>query len=263
MIRKKNDNIEWLEFELFANIPNIIHAVFLRHGGVSQHQCHSLNAKVKGTGDNMQNVNENHKRMLKTLQIERLISIDAVHGINIELINDNEPKQELTHCDGLITSRKNLGLLTTHADCQTAIFYDPVHCAIANVHAGWRGQVKNIYRETISKMIQNFNTNPKDLLIGISPSLGPQNAEFKNHREEFPKDFWEFQVKPNYFDLWAIARHQLQQCGVLSHHIEIAQIDTYDHPQDFFSYRRDKSASGRKENITGCHGTVIALVEQR
>lgn len=257
MIRKKNGSIEWLEFKLFSKHPNITHAVFLRHGGVSQNQHCSLNAKAKNTGDITQNVNENQKRMQKILQIDYLISIDAIHGTNIELVY--KPTQEFINCDGLITSQTNWGLLTTHADCQTAIFYDPIQCVIANVHAGWRGQVKNIYQETVAKMSKAFGSHPKDLLVGISPSLGPQNAEFKNYQEEFPKEFWRFQVKPNYFNLWAIARHQLEQCGILSHNIEIAEIDTFSNPNDFFSYRREKSASGRQDSITGCHATVIAI----
>lgn len=194
---------------------------------------------------------------METLKLEKLISAHQVHGINIEHVE--MPKEEFLNCDGLMTSHKNWGLLTLHADCQAVIFYDPIHKAIANIHAGWRGQVQNIYRETISKMALTFGTLSQDLIVCISPSLGPQNSEFKNFRTELPEQFWQFQVKPMYFDLWAIAQHQLEACGVLSHHIEIAKIDTYAHPLDFYSYRREKAA-GRKEKITGCHGTVIALL---
>lgn len=179
-----------------------------------------------------------------------MISGDLVHGIHIEHVKT--PKEEFLDCDGLMTSHKDWGLLIDHADCQAAIFYDPVHKAIANIHAGWRGQVQNIYRETILKMAQTFGTQPRDLLVCISPSLGPQNGEFKNYVDELPKEFWRFQIKPTYFDLWAITKHELETCGVLPHHIEMAEMDTYAHPSDFYSYRREKT--------TGRHGTVIALL---
>ena len=152
----------------------------------------------------------------------------------------------------MITQKTDLALMILHADCQAAIFYDPVHGAIANVHSGWRGNVKNIYLATIQKMARVFGSKPQDLLVEISPSLGPDNSEFRNYRTELPQEFWEFQVRPEYFDLWAIARHQLEQCGVLSHHIQIAEICTFANPQDYFSYRRDK--------IIGSHATLAKII---
>lgn len=257
MIRKSKGQIQWLEFELLAECPNLVHGVFLRHGGVSQHHCSSLNASFKNTGDCSHQVEENQKRMKEALGLKKLVVTDAIHHTHIQLVNDC--KAIVTDCDGLMTNQHSLALMATHADCQAAILYDPIHHAVANVHAGWRGQVKNIYREAISKMQQAFNTNPKEVLVGISPSLGPNSAEFKNFKDEFPKEFWSFQVKPAYFDLWAIARHQLESCGILSHHIQVAEIDTFAHPEDFFSYRRECKVSGRKEQVTGCHGTLAAL----
>lgn len=261
MIRKKKGNIEWLEFELLTNLPGIAHGVFLRHGGISQGQCLSLNAKHKGTGDSILNVIENKRRIIDTLKIERLSSFEAAHGKNIEIVLGSS--EQFFNCDGIMTRNIDEGLLSTHADCQAAIFYDPINHAIANVHAGWRGQVLNIYQATVDKMKKAFHTRPENILVGISPSLGPQHAEFTNYQTEFPHEFWEFQVKPTYFDLWAIARHQLEKCGLLPNHIEIANIDTYSHPEDFFSYRREKTASLLQENFTGCHGTVVALMRSQ
>ncbi len=256
MIRRNNGNIEWLEFELFSQEAHLTHGVFLRHGGVSTGSYSSLNV-VTGTGDNLLNVQENLRRIHHSLNVERLITADQVHGHEVQHVL--EPKEQFSECDGLFTNQKNWGLVIAHADCQAAIFYDPIHHAIANVHAGWRGQVKNIYQEIVNKMRHAFHSKPEDLLVGVSPSLGPENSEFIHFRKELPEEFWSFQVKDTYFNLWAIARHQLQACGILPHHIQIAEIDTFATPQDFFSYRREKK-TGRTEKITGCHGTVAALL---
>lgn len=259
VIRKKKGSIEWLEFELFDAFPQIVHGVFLRHGGVSREPHYSLNISPT-TGDDPQNVVENRKRISATLSLDHLITFGTVHGNHVDVLS--EKKEEYANCDGLITVQKNCGILIPHADCQAAIFYDPVNHAIAGVHAGWRGQVKNIYREAVLKMSQAFGSKPADLLVGISPSLGPLNSEFKNFREELPEEFLPFQFKPTYFDLWALARHQLEECGILPRHIEIASIDTYAHPEDFFSYRREKATAGQKK-ITGSHGTVVGLIPSR
>lgn len=231
MFRKKSGEIEWLEFELFAQDPRIVHAIFLRHGGVSSDSFASLNL-IKGKGDDIRNVYENQQRIVDVLKIDNIVSSMQVHGIKIEHV-DGGATFDL-ECDGLMTNRRGIGLMAGHADCQAAIFYDPINQAIATAHAGWRGQVQNIYREAILSMLRDFNTDPKNLLVGISPSLGPQNSEFKNYRLELPEAFWKFQIKPTYFDLWAIAEAQLIECGVLADHIEIAKIDTFAHPHDFF-----------------------------
>lgn len=256
MLRKKKGSIEWLEFELLANEAGLAHAIFLRHGGVSDGVYASLNAHSE-TYDLPENIKENQKKILEVLEIERLISVDTVHGTNIELVT--KPRKIFRECDGLMTSESNWGLLMPHADCQAVIFYDPVHHAVANIHAGWRGQMQNIYQQTILKMGQTFQSRPEDLLVAISPSLGPENSEFINFKREIPEKYWSFQFKPTYFNLWELARHQLKESGILSHHIEIAEIDTYANPHDFFSYRRQKKVVGNSKQITGCHSTVAVL----
>ncbi|HSX04532.1 MAG TPA: peptidoglycan editing factor PgeF [Rhabdochlamydiaceae bacterium] len=248
MIRKKHNNIEWLEFELLQGIKDVCHGVFLRHGGISGPPFHSLNMGYT-SGDDRTAVFHNRGQILQILNISKLITGKQNHGAKVEVINSKYEPLEFR--DGLITQERALGLLMTHADCQAAIFYDPCHHAVANVHSGWRGNVQNIYRETILAMKEKIGTRPEDLIVCISPSLGPEASEFKNYRDELPSSFWGYQVKPTYFNLWEIARDQLEDEGVLPHHIEIASICTFTHNEDFFSYRREK--------ITGRNATVIAL----
>ena len=248
MIRKKQGEIEWLEFELFAEFPNLIHGIFLRHGGVSEGPYHSLNLGG-ASGDLPERVEENRRRVLKALNVEKWASGKQVHGNEVVWVEDID--QHLGDCDALITDKSNIGLLIKHADCQAAILYDPVHHVVANVHSGWRGNVKNIYQVTIQKMEQAFGTRPEDLFVGIAPSLGPDRSEFIHYKVEFPEEFWPFQIRPQYFDLWSIARNQFELAGVLSNHIEIASICTYDNEQDFFSFRREK--------ISGRNGTLVML----
>ena len=48
---------------------------------------------------------------------------------------------------------------------------DPVEQAIANVHAGWKGNVKNIYEKTVQFMQQCYGSSPKNIHVCIAPSL--------------------------------------------------------------------------------------------
>lgn len=247
MIRIDRNGLQWLEFELLANCPEIAHAVFTRHGGCSQGHLDSLNLS-NSVGDAPKNVEENRHRVAMALSLPQLISAKQCHGINIASITSPATMTEFPACDALTTQSRNLGLMILQADCQAAIFYDPMHQAIANVHCGWRGSVQNIYRHMIHQMQRDYQTKPEDLLVCISPSLGPENSEFINYKTELPEPFWAFQVSPNYFNFWEISKWQLTQAGVLPHHIQVACIDTFANPHDYFSHRRSKD-SGRQATI--------------
>jgi polyphenol oxidase len=253
MLRKKKGKIEWLEFELFAPFPELTAAVFLRHGGISDGHYTSLNAGSHG--DLKENTEENYRRIAKVLTTDDLcldILRDCfqMHGDDVVFFSENDDWQ-LKECDGMITSCLNKALVVRHADCQAAIFFDPITKTIACVHAGWRGQIKNIYRKTIEKMSQRAGCKPEHLLVAVSPSLCPSHSEFIHFRQEWPEPFWSFQIRPTYFDLWAISKHQLLEAGIQPQNMQFAEICTYCHPEDFFSYRREKP--------TGNHATVAYL----
>ncbi len=248
MIRKEKDGVEWLEFEKLAALPGIAHGVFLRKGGKSQGAYASLNAGG-GSGDDPQTVEENREIIREILGVKCLSNGKQVHGDHLAYVSIDSCDQG--ECDGLLTQEKGIGLMIKHADCQAALFYDPEHRLLANVHCGWRGNVQNIYRKTVYEM-KKRGTDVKNLIVCISPSLGPDISEFKNYQQELPPEFLPFQFKPLHFNLWEISRKQLLDAGVREENIEIAGICTYTEEKDFFSYRRDK--------ITGRNATVGALL---
>lgn len=241
--------MEWLEFDLLANYPHIAHGVFLRHGGVSRGPYSSLNLG-DGTSDAPASYTANRELVRKALDVPKIIFPHLTHGTGIVRVTAKNADKTI-QADGVFTTEKRLALGVTHADCQAAIFYDPVHEAIGVVHAGWRGLAQNIYARMLEAMQREIGTNPQNVIVCIAPSLGPDHAEFKNYKQEFPQEFWSSQVKPNYFNLWEIARKQLNALGMIDKNIEISEICTYCNGKEYFSHRRDKD--------TGRHGTVIAL----
>ncbi len=252
MIVREKDGIKWLEFEQLQEFSDLVHGVFLRHGGVSTAPYGSLNLGG-GSGDDLGSVTENRQIVANILGIKELMTGFFVHGDQVACMPH---EKELTEkgCDGLATAQRDLGLMVTHADCQAAIFFDPIRKAVANVHCGWRGSVQNIYANTVRHLKERYNSRPEDLLVCISPSLGPESAEFIHYKTELPEVFQSFQVRPNYFDFWGISKMQLEECGIQAAHIEVAQQCTFRGEGDFFSYRRNKK--------TGRHGTVVALKER-
>ena len=245
MIQKEKDGIHWLEFELLQGLP-VVHGCMMRHGGVSTGPLASLNMSDR-PGDTEENVLINKRRVREALSISSLFFSHLNHG-NLVLSVEQSTKEK--YHDGTSTDKIDLAIGVSHADCQAAIFYDPAKHVMANVHCGWRGSVQNIYRETVKHMGEKYGSRAADLLVCISPSLGPESAEFINYKTELPESFWEYQVKPNYFDFWAISEHQLMQEGVLRDHIQIAGIDTLANEKDYFSHRRDP-ATGRNCTVCG------------
>lgn len=234
MLRKGTDGLVWLEFELMQNFPTVQHGVFLNLDLSDRHHV------------------KDQERVIDLFGCEEGVKLKQVHRDALVKIDTFSSKFQIYEgFDGVLTCKKGLGLLIRHADCQAAIFYDPIQQALANVHAGWRGSVQNIYQKTIQKMVQWFGSHPADLHVCIGPSLGPNFAEFKNYRQELPTHFWEFQVRPTYFDFWAISTQQLINAGVPPSQIEIAKICTYENASQYFSYRRQKK--------TPHHGTLVAL----
>lgn len=258
MIFKEYNGVQWLTFELLADQP-IVHGCFMRHGGHSKGPLESLNLGRR-VGDQPENVEANWRVVSQSLNkevktpFEHLVSAKLCHGADVHEITSTF--EEIPISDSLITNRPQCAIATTQADCQAAIFYDPIHHAMANVHCGWRGNVNNVYGATINVMAATYHTNPADLLVCISPSLGPDHAAFLNYRQELPQTFWDFQFRPYHFDLWEISRWQLKQAGVLDQHIQIAQIDTYAN-QDYFSHRY---ATHHDVLPCGRQATVCALL---
>lgn len=230
-------------------MPGLFHAVFLRTGGVSPPPYSALNVGDK-VGDNPLWVAANRESIRKRCGVSQLVAAENVHGAKVSCLTRKLPFA-LERCDGLLSQEADLALLITHADCQALLLFDPVTRTIGNVHAGWRGNVAGIFTVAIKQMCEKYGAQASNILACISPSLGPCHSEFVNYKEEFPERLWKFQVKPYYFDLWEMSRSELLKAGILPHHIEIARLCTYDHPEQFFSYRRDK--------VTGRNGTVIAL----
>jgi polyphenol oxidase len=244
--------ILYLEFPGLASFPEVLHAVFTRHGGISQGAFHSLNIGPL-TGDSPENVRTNLEIVRTTLGARSLVSIQQVHGTHIAIVRETSAtiSEEPIQADAMITALPGVALVVKQADCQAVILLDPEKKVIANVHCGWRGHRENLLGTVVDRMSVDFGCRPSDLRAGISPSLGPCCAEFVTHDQLFPEQFMRFMVKENFFDFWAISRWQLAESGVKEENIETAEICTKCSTPLFFSYRA--------EGTTGRSATAVML----
>ena len=241
-------NGNMLVFPALAS-PLLFHGVFNRLGGVSQAPWDSRNVSF-GLGDRPEHVLANRERIKKRLSCAHLVSAGQVHGSNVYIVKEKPGEDlEVNGFDALITNLSGIGLMIQQADCQAVMLFDPEKRAVGIAHAGWRGSVADIISMTVSAMHQVYATDPADLIAAVSPSLGPCCAEFVNYSTELPESFHDYQVRPNYFDFWAISHDQLCSAGVRAENIHAARICTQCN-QDYFSYRREKE-TGRFASVIG------------
>jgi len=228
-------------FRLLGGCAGLQHAVFTRLGGVSSAPFASLNVSYD-TQDAAGKVRENLRRVRAAMGSASLVYARQIHGETLLALHERAPVDTeipypLEGVDGFVSSVPRLTMMVKVADCQGVLLFDPKRRVAAAVHAGWRGSVQNIVGKAVRLMAAEFQCRPADVIAGISPSLGPCCAEFRNWRHELPERFLPYQVRPTYFDFWAISRVQLTEAGVPGENIEIAGLCTRCHPDVFYSYR--------------------------
>ena len=141
--------------------------------------------------------------------------------------------------DAIITAEIGLPLLIRTADCVALMVYDPVHQVIANIHAGWRGITKNIVSKTITRMQADFQSDPADLLVFLSPALEVCCAEFSDPFHELPAWMHPFIRKNNRVDLKGALVYELESLGVVTSKIENKAVCTKCSKENLPSFRRN------------------------
>jgi polyphenol oxidase len=246
-------------FQNLSRVPGLVHGVFTRHGGVSEPPYATLNV-AWNNGDAPEAVQENLLRVKNATGVDRLVASYQTHGDTVHVVDDEGlARAEVRHPlllmppgDALVTDQRGVGLLIKIADCQAVFLVDPVRRVIANVHCGWRGSTQEVPLKVVVLLRDRFGCRPEDILAGISPSLGPCCAEFRNYRVELPESLWPFQVRPSYFDFWAITRWQLIRAGLRAEQIEVANRCTVCETSTFFSYRGEQT-TGRNAAVLAWH----------
>jgi YfiH family protein len=245
-------DLRYFTYPVFSDKGAFRHGVFTRHGGVSEHPYKSLNTSAS-VGDRPESVEQNLRMIRQEIGAKRLFSMEQVHGDDLVVLRGgHQPNLDRPFsADATITNIPGLALLVKQADCQSVIIYEPKKHVVANVHCGWRGNVKDILGKVVKCMKSAFGCEESYLMAAIGPSLGPCCAEFVDFEKLFPTDFERFMVRQNYFDLWAVSCSQLLNAGLQGNNIELAGICTRCRTDLFFSYRG--------EGKTGRFGTVAML----
>ena len=96
------------------------------------------------------------------------------HSCNVEVVNE---RKMFPDTDALITQVPGLWIGVYSADCVPILVADTRLKVVAAIHAGWRGTVGGITRDTVERMTTDFGCRPEDLQAVIGPSISPEAFE--------------------------------------------------------------------------------------
>lgn len=201
---------------------------------------------------------ENRKKFLtvRAVDWQDLVCAKQVHGDTVRIVDESDRgrgalcyEDALDDTDGFITNKKNIPLAIFTADCLPVFLYDPAKAVVGMVHAGWRSSQKKITAKVIGLMQEKFSTDPVDIMMYMGPAIRSccyqVGEEFEDY---FPGSVIE-RGQFYYLDLAAANRKQALTAGVKVERITDACRCTYCCGDDFFSFRRQKEASGRSLSV--------------
>lgn len=249
-------------FDNLAKSADIFHFVTTRDGGYSQAPYDTMNLAVT-VGDDPEAVKKNRALLasIPGISVKNFAICKQIHGDDVVVLNQNLIDMKastyfsnIAEADAMITNIPGICIMILIADCVPILICDASKKAIGITHAGWRGTVKQIVNKSVENMVDEYNSNPKDIIAGIGPSIGPCCYEVG------PEVITEFEKTMNgtndivtnrtdngkgYLNLRLANKKQLLQAGVLEGNIDMADLCTFCHPDLFYSYRHQGKKSGR------------------
>lgn len=154
--------------------------------------------------------------------------------------------------DALITNQPNIAIALNFADCVPVMFYDPVRKVAAIAHAGWKGTAARIAAKTAEKMINEFHSNPEDIIALIGPSIGKCCFEVKDDVKEkilasIDESAHSQVCTNNNIDLKLVNKVQLLAIGIKK--IDLSEDCTSCKTELFFSYRKENGHTARHSAV--------------
>ncbi|MCX8641066.1 peptidoglycan editing factor PgeF [Gilliamella sp. B3781] len=231
-----------------------------RKGGVSLAPFESLNLGSR-TGDDLDHVAENCRRLIKAEQIpSEPYWLNQTHSTVALDITEVELQPAIGmiandrfEADASYTRQAKQVSVVLTADCMPVLFCSVNGDEVAAAHAGWRGLCNGILEQTIKK----FSCPKNQILAWMGPAIsakkfevgGEVKAQFEAIDPQAEQAFTLInQTEQKYLaDLYLIARQRLTAMGI--NKIFGGNFCTFTEQDLFFSYRR--------ENRTGRMASMI------
>jgi len=209
--------------------------------------------------------------------------VKQVHG-NIVLAPSELGRSDgdVDDADGLITELPLQAVWVASADCTPVLIADVQTGQVAAVHAGWRGTAAKIVPQAIARL-QAQGSQIQNLRIAMGPAIAGSVYQVSTEvaaqvRASIIPGDPDNAVESILASLHAIADSpllvdpqpgrvrldvrrmialQLENLGISPEQVAIAPHCTYQEPERFFSYRRDKLKKVQWSGIVSLTGCVV------
>lgn len=258
MTLHEKNGVKFLTYNKLSDIDFIRHAFSTRHGGVSTGIFESMNFSFQH--DDRESVLENYRRFCSAagLDFDTLVASSQDHNTFVRVCTKDNcgigitRKKDIESVDALVTNEQGVTLVTYYADCTPLFFVDTKKKAIGLAHAGWRGTVGKIGQKVIETMIENYGTDPSDLVCAIGPAISKCCYEvdkacadnfyalgLDDSKFVFPKEDGKFMI-----DLLETNRQILVSCSVKEENITISDLCTKCNSDLLWSHRATNGKRG-------------------
>lgn len=237
------------------------HAFSTRTGGVSPPPFDSLNLGIAGEAkvrDASENLEENYRRLRQAIGCEALERcwVTQVHGAGVCEARRGAGFENGACADAMVSDDPGRVLSVKYADCVPILLAAPGGRAVAAVHAGWRGMVAGVIGAAVERLARISGRNAASIVAAIGPCIGFD--AFEVGAEVLAAFAARFGVDAplrrrddgkGHIDLRRSAMLELQAADVAERQVDLTDRCTFTHGYEFFSHRRDGSATGRMAAI--------------
>ncbi|MGB3510176.1 MAG: peptidoglycan editing factor PgeF [Microcoleaceae cyanobacterium] len=180
-------------------------------------------------------------------------------------MDNAETQQTFFEADGLLSEKAKQAVWVCSADCVPVLIADQKTGQVAAVHAGWRGTATKIVPEALAGL-QAQGSKLSDLKIVMGPAIAGEVYQVSEEvaaqvgativpevEKATTKDILDcligLPISPVLFDpepgkvrldVRLVNILQLEKLGIIHQQMAIAPYCTYQQPDNFFSYRREK-----------------------
>src|SRR5574340_380242 len=177
MIERYTRSLPLLFFRNLLAYREIYHFVSTRIGGFSCSSYDSLNLGFH-VGDDPEIVLKNREQLASELGIplNNFTTAKQIHSCNVEIITEelrgcgaSNYDTAISAIDAMVTSIPNICLMVLQADCVPILFFEMKKKVIGVAHAGWKGTVRMVAKNTVKVLKEKFNCSVHDILVGIGP----------------------------------------------------------------------------------------------
>jgi YfiH family protein len=242
----------------------VVAAFTSRAGGFGSGPYRSLNLGLH-VGDDLRTVLRNRRRVATVLSLAGLpwATVRQVHSSTVvradrERLGHGPPEARpaLAEADGMVTDRRGLLLAVFMADCVPVLLADPAAGVVGAVHAGWRGLLAGVVEAGV-EALSGLGADPAATVALVGPAIGPCCYEVGPEvagpmGERYPAAAATTRDGRTAVDTGAAAVQALERMGIGE--VRAAGECTADHPERWFSHRRDGSPGGRQAGIIALSG---------